>query len=137
MSSFSSLPSISDNDDDSSTTPSMRSAQSKNNRQKQKSNVLTNRSNQSHTYFFFRIDDNNPELVYCKICELNLKDTNKKPYAYTRKGGNTTSMINHLRDKHNITKDSYTRYLDEHNEVRLLIYYIIEFNKLLLVYLYL
>ena len=71
---------------------------------------------------FFRIDDNNPELVYCKICELNLKDTNKKPYAYTRKGGNTTSMINHLRDKHNITKDNYTQYLDEHSEVRLLIY---------------
>ena len=41
-------------------------------------------------------------------------------------------MINHLRDKHNITKDNYTRYLDEHSEVGLLIYYIIEFNKLLL-----
>jgi len=116
-----SLPFISDNDDDSSTTPFMHSAQSKNNRQKQKSNISTNYSNQSHTYFFW-IDYNNSELVYCKICELNLKDTNKKPYAYTRKDGNTTSMINHLRDKHNITKDNYTRYLDEHSEVRLLIY---------------
>ena len=51
-----------------------------------------------------------------------IKNFVMKPYTYTRKGGNTTSMINHLRDKHNITKDNYTRYLDEHSEVRLLIY---------------
>ena len=38
----------------------------------------------------------------------------KKPYAYTR---NTSSMIAHLRDKHDITKDNYTQYLDEHSEV--------------------
>ena len=41
----------------------------------------------------------------------------KKPYAYTRKGGNTSSMIAYLRDKHDITKDNYTQYLDEHSEV--------------------
>jgi hypothetical protein len=115
---MSSLRSFSDNDDDSNTT---RSTQSKNNRKKRKSGVSANRSNQSHTYFFFRVDNNNPELVYCKICELNLKDTNKKPYAYTRKGGNTSSMISHLRDRHNITRDNYTQHLDERSEVRPLI----------------
>lgn len=105
-----------DSDEDSNTT---RSTQSNTNRKKWKSNITTNRSNKSHTSFFFRIDENNSELVYCKICELNLSGTHKKPYAYTRKGGNTSSMIAHLRDKHNITKDNYTQYLDEYKEVRL------------------
>ena len=68
-------------------------------------------------HLFFRIDENNSELAYCKICELNLSGTNKKPYGYTRKGGNTSSMIAHLRDKHDITKDNYAQYLDEHREV--------------------
>jgi hypothetical protein len=66
---------------------------------------------------FFRIDENNSEVAYCKICELNLSGTNKKPYGYTRKGGNTSSMIAHLRDRHDITKDNYAQYLDEHREV--------------------
>jgi len=124
MSSFSSLHSVSDTDDDSNTT---RPAQSRNNRSKRKSNVATNRSNQSFTFYFFWKDDDNPELVYCKICEQNLAGTHKKPYAYTRKGGNTTSMINHLREKHNVTRDNYKQYLDEHKEVRLLIHNVIGF----------
>src|SRR6266542_682668 len=86
---------------------------------KLKYNVTINRNNQSHTFFFFRIDDDNSELAYCKICELNFTGTNKKAYAYTRKGGNTTSMINYLRERHNITRNNYTQYLDEHNEVKL------------------
>ena len=80
---------------------------------------MANRNNKSHTSFFFRRDENNSELVYCKICELNYSGTNKNPYAYTRKGGNTTSMINHLRDSHNITKENYTQHLDENGEVQL------------------
>ncbi|CAG8615438.1 6544_t:CDS:2, partial [Cetraspora pellucida] len=59
---------------------------------------------------------NNPDFAYCKICELNLVRSWQKPYLYTRKGGNTSNMIAHLRDKHNIIKDNYTDYLDEHNE---------------------
>ena len=115
--SLSSLPSVaSDTDEDSNTTPSTRSTSS-NIRKKRKSNVTAERSNKSHTSFFFRIDENNSELAYCKICELNLSGTNKKPYGYTRKGGNTSSMIAHLRDKHDITKDNYAQYLDEHKEV--------------------
>ena len=94
---------------------------------KQKSNFTAECSNISHTSFFFRIDKNNSELAYCKICELNLSGTNKKPYGYTRKGGNTTSMINHLREKHNVTRDNYKQYLDEHKEVRLLIHNVIGF----------
>jgi hypothetical protein len=39
--------------------------------------------------------------------------------AYTQKGENTTSMINYLRDSHNITKKNYTQHLDEHGEVQL------------------
>ena len=115
--SLSSLPSVaSDTDEDSNTTPSTRSTSS-NIRKKWKSNVTAERSNKSHTSFFFRIDENNSELAYCKICKLNLFGTNKKPYGYTRKGGNTSSMIAHLRDKHDITKDNYAQYLDEHKEV--------------------
>ena len=118
MSSFSSLPS--DIDNDSNTTPgspSTRSADLSNNRKKRQSNIATNRSNKSHTSFFFRIDENNSELAYCKICEFDLSGTQKKPYAYSRKGGNTSSLINHLRDRHNITKDNHKQYLNEHGEV--------------------
>src|SRR5688572_24172927 len=78
----------------------------------------TIRSNQSHTSFFFRIDEGNPEIAYCKICEHNFTGTNQKPYPYTRKGGNTSNMIAHLRDKHGIIKDNYTEYLNEHQEVQ-------------------
>jgi hypothetical protein len=42
---------------------------------------------------------------------------NKKVYSYSQKGGNTTNLISHLRDKHHITKDNYLEYLDEHEEV--------------------
>ncbi len=112
-----SLPSFaSDTDEDSSTTPSTRSTSS-NIRKKWKSKVTAERSNKSHTSYFFRIDESNSELAYCKIYELNLSGTQKKPYAYTRRGGNTSSMIAHLRDKHGITKDNYAQYLDEHSEV--------------------
>ena len=115
MSSISSLPSsLLDTDEDSNHTRSTQSI----NRKKRTSNVAVQRSNKSHTSFFFRLDENNSELAYCKICELLLSGTHTKPYAYTRKGGNTSSMIAHLRDKHNITKDNYTQYLDEQNEVR-------------------
>ena len=30
-------------------------------------------------------------------------------------------MLAHLRDKHSVTKDNYSQYLDEHKEVRLLL----------------
>ena|SRR5688572_3352277 len=72
---------------------------------------VSTRKNRSHTSFFFRVEG---DLAYCKICELN---TNKKAYGYSRKGGNTSNLINHLRDKHNITKDNYSEYLDEREEV--------------------
>ncbi|GBC17180.2 zinc finger BED domain-containing protein 1-like [Rhizophagus irregularis DAOM 181602=DAOM 197198] len=61
-------------------------------------------------------DENDSDLVYCKICEYDLSGSYRKPYAYTRKGGNTSSMIAHLRDKHGITKDNFTNYLDEYRE---------------------
>ena len=69
---------------------------------------------------FFRIDEANSEIVYCKICEHNLFGTRQKPYPYTHKGGNTSNMIAHLRDKHHITKNNYSQHLDEHREVLLL-----------------
>ncbi|RGB25404.1 hypothetical protein C1646_675606 [Rhizophagus diaphanus] len=40
----------------------------------------------------------------------------RKSYVYTCKGGNTSSMIAHLRDKYGITKDNFTNYLDEYRE---------------------
>ena len=108
-----SLHSVSDPNDD---LNNINSAQLKKNWKKRKSNVATNRSNQSHT-FFFRIDDNDPELAYCKICELNFTGTSKKVYGYTRKGGNTTSMISHLQEVHSITRNNYTQYLNEYHKV--------------------
>jgi hypothetical protein len=76
--------------------------------------TVSTRKNRSHTTFFFRIEG---DLAFCKICELNYANTNKNAYGYSRKGGNTTNLIIHLRDKHNINKDNYSEYLDEHEEV--------------------
>ncbi|RIB11668.1 hypothetical protein C2G38_2250016 [Gigaspora rosea] len=76
------------------------------------------RSNRSHTTYFFRPDSNDPFVAYCKTCEANLANTRQKLYPYSRKGGNTSNLINHLRDKHGITKDNYLGFLDEHNEPR-------------------
>lgn len=50
-------------------------------RKKRTANVGT-RSNQSHTAFFFRVDEDNPDIAYCKICER----TKQKAYPYSRKG---------------------------------------------------
>ncbi|CAJ0830078.1 287_t:CDS:2 [Entrophospora sp. SA101] len=51
---------------------------------------------------------------------LNRKKRNtgarQKPYAYSRKGGNTTNLIVHLRDKHKITKENYFQFLDNSNQ---------------------
>ncbi|CAJ0926687.1 17964_t:CDS:10 [Entrophospora sp. SA101] len=53
---------------------------------------------------------------------LNRKKRNtgarQKPYAYSRKGGNTTNLIVHLRDKHKITKENYFQFLDNSNQPR-------------------
>ncbi|CAG8471974.1 11262_t:CDS:2 [Cetraspora pellucida] len=89
--------------EESTATPSTASTTSTTSRKKRKANAeIAHKSNS--------------DLVYCKICECNLAGFRQKPYPYTRKGGNTSNMISHLRDKHNITKDNYTDHLDEHNE---------------------
>jgi hypothetical protein len=106
-------PSSSDSDDNSNATQSTQST----GRKKRKYNATTQRSNKSHTSYFFRIDEDNSTVVYCKICEYNLSGTRQKPYPYTRKGGNTSNMIAHLREKHDITRDNYAQYLNEDNEV--------------------
>ncbi|GBC17178.1 zinc finger BED domain-containing protein 1-like [Rhizophagus irregularis DAOM 181602=DAOM 197198] len=106
-------PSDADSDEDSHTTHSTQSSKT---RKKRKANIVSDRNNKSHTSFFFHIDKNDSDLVYCKICEYDLSGSYRKPYAYTRKGGNTSSMIAHLRDKHGITKDNFTNYLDEYRE---------------------
>jgi hypothetical protein len=71
-------------DDDSRTIQSTPSTPSTS-RRKRIANAGANSSNKSHTSFFFRIDEFNFEVAYCKICER----TNKNPYPYTRKGGNS------------------------------------------------
>ncbi|CAB4395500.1 unnamed protein product [Rhizophagus irregularis] len=81
--------------------------------QNQRQQIASTRKNRSHTIFFFHVDG---DFAYCKICESNFANTNKRAYGYSRKGGNTTNLIAHLRDKHNITKDNYSEYLDEHEE---------------------
>ncbi|PKY54547.1 hypothetical protein RhiirA4_473417 [Rhizophagus irregularis] len=66
------------------------------------------------------IDDTNStinsDFAYCKIYESNFANINKRAYSYSWKGENTTNLIAHLKDKHNITKDNYSEYLDEHEE---------------------
>jgi BED zinc finger len=74
------------------------------------------RSNRSHTTYFFHKDSNNNEIAYCILCERKLA---KKPYPYSRKGGSTSNLSCHLRDKHNITKYNYLEYLDANDEVKL------------------
>ena len=71
------------------------------------------RTNRSHTAYFFRVEKENSNIAYCKICETNFAGTNKPAYGYNRKGGNTTNLITHLRDKHNITKENYLEFLDD------------------------
>ena len=83
-------------------------------RSKRSVNVGT-RSNKSHTAYFFHIDENNSEIAYCKICEHSSPTGNA--YPYSRKGGNTSSLITHLRDKHDITRNNYAEYLNENKEV--------------------
>ena len=93
-------------------------------RRKRKRAVLdietqNNRSNKSHTTYFFRKDTDNHEVTYCIICERKLVGTNKKPYPYSRKGGSTSNLSSHLRDKHGISKYNYLEYLDSNNEVKI------------------
>ncbi|CAG8637674.1 15757_t:CDS:1 [Cetraspora pellucida] len=111
-----SSPSFSDNEE-SNVTPSTASTSSTTSRKKRKANAKVVHSNKSHTSFFFSIDKDNAELAHCKIYMCNFAGSWQTPYPYTRKGSNTSNMIAHLRDKHNITKDNYTDHLDEHNEV--------------------
>src|SRR5439155_14795896 len=75
------------------------------------------RSNRSHTSLFFCEDENDAQIAYCKICYQNLPD-NKKPYPYSKKGGNTSNLVNHLRDKHEIAKSNYLEFLDDNDEVK-------------------
>ncbi|CAG8846440.1 39095_t:CDS:2, partial [Gigaspora margarita] len=84
--------------EESNVTLSTISTSSTTTRKKRKASVKISYSNKSYTSYFFHIDKDNVELAYCKIC------------------GNTSNMIAHLRDKHNIIKDNYTDFLDEHNE---------------------
>ncbi|CAG8577004.1 6422_t:CDS:2 [Cetraspora pellucida] len=72
----------------------------------------SNRKNKSHTVYFFRKDPNNYDIAYCIICEQN----NQKSYPYSRKGGSTSNLFGHLRDKHSITAHNYRNYLNANNK---------------------
>ena len=128
MFSFSVSTLLSDTDDESNATHSGPFTQLNNSQKKWKSNTTANHSNKSFTSYFFRKDEDNFKIVYCQICENNLSGC-EKPYPYTRKGGNTTIMINYLQDKHNVIKDNYTQYLNENGRVSLLNFYFIKFDN--------
>ena len=98
-----------------------------NDRKKRKRNATASetdkpidRTNKSHTAYFFHKDTDNDEIAYCILCERNLV-ANKKPYPYSRKGGSTSNLAVHLRDKHGITKHNYLEHLNTNNEVNLYI----------------
>jgi hypothetical protein len=97
-------------------TSSMTTSTNTNNGRKKRKCTSKPRSNRSHTFSFFYEDEKDAQIVYCKICSENLPE-NQKPYPYSRKGGNTSNLINHLRDKHDITKDNYLEFLDDNSEV--------------------
>ncbi|CAG8473764.1 16952_t:CDS:2, partial [Dentiscutata heterogama] len=97
-------------------TSTSASSNSINTRKKRKSkNNQSNRINKSHMTYFFSRDPNDNNIAYCMICK-DLSNTNKKPYPYSRKGGTTSNMASHLREKHGITKQNYRTYLDANNE---------------------
>ncbi|GBB91537.1 hypothetical protein RclHR1_01890011 [Rhizophagus clarus] len=73
------------------------------------------RTNKSHTSYFFCKDTDDNEIAYCILCEQKLA-SNRKPYPYSRKGGSTSNLAVHLRDKHGVTKNNYLEYLDVNNE---------------------
>jgi hypothetical protein len=108
---------------DSTITPS--SALSLSSRRKRKRNdgeaseadKPNDRINKSHTSFFFRKDNNDSEIAYCLLCERKL-GAGKTPYPYSRKGGSTSNLSAHLRDKHGITRSNFSEYLDGNNEVK-------------------
>ena len=74
------------------------------------------RTNKSHTTYFFRKDSDNIDIAYCILCERKLAP-NKKPYPYSQKGGSTSNLSIHLRDKHEIIKANYLEYLNVNNQV--------------------
>src|SRR2546421_4872981 len=93
------------------------------NRRKCKRNAIdveidkpVDRTNKSHTTYFFRKDSDNIEIAYCILCERKLAP-NKKLYPYSRKEGSTSNLSAHLRDKHGIIKANYLEYLNVNNEV--------------------
>ncbi|PKC75120.1 hypothetical protein RhiirA1_506003 [Rhizophagus irregularis] len=99
-----------------------RSSTFSNDRRKRKRNATSpeiakpiDRTNKSHTTYFFRKDTDDNEIAYCILCERKLA-ANRKPYPYSRKGGSTSNLAVHLRDKHGVTKNNYLEYLDVNNE---------------------
>src|SRR6266487_1103526 len=95
--SFSHSPTLSDSETETITSAS--GSTKKNQRQTPSTpSSRSNRSNCSHTTFFFRVEADNPNICYCKLCEIDLIGTNKTAHGYNRKGGNTSNLIAHLRD---------------------------------------
>ncbi|GBC47675.2 zinc finger BED domain-containing protein 1-like [Rhizophagus irregularis DAOM 181602=DAOM 197198] len=110
-----------------------------NDRRKRKRNATSpeiakpiDRTNKSHTTYFFRKDTDDNEIAYCILCERKLA-ANRKPYPYSRKGGSTSNLAVHLRDKHGPKENDaqITNYrcseTRQQELMRLLIIFIIKF----------
>ncbi|CAG8637563.1 13446_t:CDS:2, partial [Cetraspora pellucida] len=82
------------------------------------------RANASYTNFFFEDDKVDNTIRYCKICVKELERSQQSPYPYTKSGGSTGNLTQHLRDKHNITTKNYKNYLDSEKK---LTKYVVEF----------
>ncbi|CAG8489206.1 25896_t:CDS:2 [Gigaspora margarita] len=54
--------------------------------------------------------------TYCKICEQKFASTKKELYPYSCKGGTTSNIATHLREKHGITKQNFRDYLNTNVE---------------------
>ena len=72
------------------------------------------RANKSHTSYFFVKDPSDNDIAYCIFC---VRDPDIDAYPYSRKGGSTSNMSNHLRERHRVTKFNYLEYLDANHEV--------------------
>jgi hypothetical protein len=89
------------------------------------SNLSSSRANATFTRFFYKDDQTNSTITYCKICiqELDeLDEINAEPYPYNKSGSSTGNLVKHLREKHHITSKNYNKYLDNNEEVKLIFF---------------
>ncbi|CAG8722301.1 14217_t:CDS:2, partial [Cetraspora pellucida] len=84
------------------------------------SNLSNSRANATFTQFFYKNDQTDNTIMYCKICIQELDELDKinaEPYPYIKSRSSTENLVKHLYEKHRITSKNYNRYLDDNKEL--------------------